>query len=83
MFGCEEEHNKFWCSGEKTKRRGVGIPIREDLVVDVIQVERINSRIMKIKIVMGKKVGNIFSIYAPQVGRPEAEKEDSGICCTT
>ena len=49
----------------------------------MIQVERINSRIMKIKIVMGKKVGNIFSIYAPQVGRPEAEKEDSGICCTT
>ena len=30
---------------------------------------------MKIKIVMGKKVGNISSVYAPQVGRPETEKE--------
>ena len=29
---------------------------------------------MKIKIVMGKKVGNIFLVYAPQVGRSEAEK---------
>ena len=53
----------------------MGILVRENVVEDVIQVERINSRIMKIKIVMGKKVGNIFSVYAPQVGRPEAEKE--------
>ena len=53
----------------------MGILVREDLVMDLIQVGRINLRIMKIKIVMGKKVGNIFSVYAPQVDRPEAEKE--------
>ena len=53
----------------------MGILVREDLVEDVIQVERINSQIMKIKIVMGKKVQNIFSVYAPQVDRPEAERE--------
>ena len=42
---------------------------------DVIQIERINSQIMKIEIVKGKKSGNIFLVYAPLVGRPEAEKE--------
>ena len=30
---------------------------------------------MKIKIVTENKIGNIFSVYAPQVDRPEAEKE--------
>ena len=30
---------------------------------------------MKIEIVKGKKSGNIFLVYAPLVGRPEAEKE--------
>ena len=30
---------------------------------------------MKKKIVMGKNVWNILSVYAPQVDRPEAEKE--------
>ena len=29
---------------------------------------------MKIKMVVGRKIWNIFSIYAPQVGRPEQEK---------
>ena len=30
---------------------------------------------MKIKIVMRKKIWNIFSVYVPQVDRPETEKE--------
>ncbi|KAK3876473.1 hypothetical protein Pcinc_018758 [Petrolisthes cinctipes] len=74
MFGCGEERYKLWWSGEKKKVGGVGILVRENLVVDVIQVERINARIIKIKIIMERKVANIFSVYA-QVGRPEEEKE--------
>ena len=58
----------------KKKRGGVGLLVREHLVENVIQVERINSR-MRIKVVMEKKVGIIFSVYAPQVGRPKAQKE--------
>ena len=41
----------------------------------MIQVEKKYSRIIKIKIAMGKKIGNIFSVYVPQVGSPEAEKD--------
>lgn len=74
LFGCGEECYKFWWAGEK-KKAGVGLLVREDLVEDVIQVERINARIIKMKIVVGRKVMNIFSVYVPQVGRPEEEKE--------
>ena len=74
MFGDGEERYKFWWSGGKGED-GVGILIREDLVEDVLQVDRINPRIIKMKIVMGRKVANIFSVYAPQVGRPQDEKE--------
>ena len=42
MFGCKEECYKLWWSGEKKKRGGLGILTQEDLVEDVIQVERIN-----------------------------------------
>ena len=61
-------------SGGQEKRGDVGILVREDLMEVLIQVKIINSQIMKIKIVIWKKVGNVFSVYAPQVGRPEAEK---------
>ena len=41
MFGCKEERYKFWWSREKKKRGDLGILVREDLVKDVIKVERI------------------------------------------
>ena len=41
---------------------------------NVIEVHRYNDRMMSIKVVIGQKIWNVFSIYAPQVGRPEQEK---------
>ncbi|KAK3874881.1 hypothetical protein Pcinc_020200 [Petrolisthes cinctipes] len=43
----------------------------------VIEVIRWDDRMMKIKLVVGEKVLNIFSVYryAPQQGRPDEEKE--------
>ena len=42
---------------------------------DVIQIERISARLLKMKIVIGRKVVNIFSAYASQVGRSDEEKD--------
>ena len=49
--------------------------MQSDLVDSVIEVIRYNDRIIKIKMVLGKRVYHIFSVYAPQVGRPADEKE--------
>jgi hypothetical protein len=44
-------------------------------VDEVIEVERITPRILKVKMGIRKKVGHIFSVYALQAGRLEREKE--------
>ena len=60
----------IWCLQE------VGICIKSELAGSVIEVERFGDRLMKVKMVLGKTVFLIFSIYAPQVGRSEEEKEN-------
>ena len=37
----------------------------------VVDVVRVNERIMYVKLVIGKQIGNIVSAYAPQVGLRE------------
>ena len=74
MLRCGNANYKFWWSGEK-KPGGVGILVKEDLFEDAIMMERVNDRIIKIQMVLGQKVCNIFSVYAPQAGRTEDEKE--------
>ena len=76
MLGCGDEKYKLWWSGEKSKRGGVGIMVKEDLEGHVMEVNRVNSRIMYIKMVVGAQKINIFSLYAPQAGRTEEEKAE-------
>jgi hypothetical protein len=75
VFGDDTERYKFWWSGEKKEKRGgVGILLRGDLEKDVVEVQRMSSRIMSIKMILGGKVCHVVSSYAPQGGRPEEEK---------
>ena len=74
-LGTGDAKYKLWYSGNDYGTNGVGLLLHIDLVDNVIEVERFNDRIMKIKMVLGKRVYHIFSAYAPQVGRPAEEKE--------
>ena len=75
VFGSSNEKYKLWYSGNSDGEHGVGIMVRDDLADDVIEVERSDNRMMKIKMVLGRKLVQIFSIYAPQSGRSVQEKE--------
>ena len=75
-FGSNEEKYKFWYSGNTVGTNGVGIPVRSELAERVLEVERYNDRLMKIRMVLGKGVCHIFSAYAPQVGLTTQEKEE-------
>ncbi|XP_066927938.1 uncharacterized protein, partial [Clytia hemisphaerica] len=66
---------KFFCCGDDTGYGGVGILLEEALIKNVISVERINSRIMYIRIMIEKSIIRFFSVYAPQTGLPEPEKD--------
>ena len=77
MVGGGGDGFKLWWAGEQGQRRGgVGVMMREEMMDKVVKVERVSPRIMKICVVMGSEVCQIFSVYAPQSGRPEREREE-------
>ena len=41
----------------------------------VVRVEMHSERIMVLKMVLGDRLLNVFSVYAPHSGRPDEEKE--------
>ena len=59
---------KLWYSGGYRGRNGVGILVDENLREYVVDVRRVNDRMMFIKLVVGRHVVNVVSAYAPQVG---------------
>ena len=76
VIGSNNEKYKLWYSGDQAGEHGVGIIVKHELADDVIEVVRYDSRCMKIKMVIGRKVAQVFSIYAGQIGRPAQEKEE-------
>jgi hypothetical protein len=72
--GGGEEKYKFWYSGNKDGRGGVGIFVRYGLVEDVVQVVRTSDQVIRIEMVFGGRVYRIFSVYAPQAGRGAHER---------
>ena len=72
----EAQRYKFWWSGNIRKTNGVGILLKEELVENVISVERTDDRIMKIVVMLGENVVHLFSVYAPQSGRTVEEKQE-------
>ena len=73
-IGSNQDKYKLWWSGNNNRQSGVGLMIQEAMVENVIEIERTNDRIMKAKLVLGKEIVHIFSVYAPQSGRPHEEK---------
>jgi exonuclease III len=67
-FGSGEGKYKFWYSGNEDGRNGVGILMWQGLAENVIEVVRHSHRMMRVKMMLGEVVYEIFSVYAPQRG---------------
>ena len=74
----EGRRYKFFWQGCNKGTAGVGVFIAEILVDSVVNVVRVNERIMYVKLVIGKQIVNIVSAYAPQVGLSVEEKDAFG-----
>ena len=61
--------------GSTNTRNGVGIAISERFRDAVKDVERYDDRLMKLTIVTSERTIHVFTAYAPQTGRSEAEKD--------
>ena len=68
--GCEEGYKFLWM-GEKDKSGVVGI-----LEKEIMEVKRITTRIIKIKLVLEENLIHVISVYAPQGGKTQEEKEE-------
>eukprot|EP00057_Strongylocentrotus_purpuratus_P003042 XP_003725801.1 PREDICTED: uncharacterized protein LOC100892561 [Strongylocentrotus purpuratus] len=66
---------KFYWQGKDDGTARVGIVISETWVTQVISMDRISERAMALKLVIGSKLINILSVYAPQSGRTQEEKD--------
>ena len=66
---------KFYWSGNSEGTNGVGILLAKKWTGNVYEVQRISDRIILLKLIIGKTVFTLASVYAPQQGRSKAEKE--------
>ena len=53
-----------------------GILVANKWVDKVIEVRRVNERMMVIRVMVDKSILNLASVYAQQVGRTNEEKEE-------
>ena len=53
---------------------GVGVIIDKQLLDDAVEVSRKGDRILLVKLVLGKEIFNVISVYAPQVELDESNK---------
>ncbi|ESN94252.1 hypothetical protein HELRODRAFT_68656 [Helobdella robusta] len=70
-----EKYKLFW-NGQKTAKNVVGIFVKKPLAQEVLDIKRINSRLMWIKLRLEKQTMIIFPAYAPQTGKSEEMKND-------
>ena len=76
VFGEGEEGYKYLWMGED-KRGGVGILIRKELEkkMVIVEVNRISTRIIKIKLILGENLMHVISAYATQQGKMQEKKK--------
>lgn len=74
LKGKNSKFKFFYCS-QQSGLGGAGILIAESWVNQVCEVQRISDRIILIKLIIGKSVLALVSVYAPQVGLPPEAKQ--------
>ena len=74
IAGKDSKYKLYW-SGCQQGTGGVGILLAEKWVDKVYSVERFTDRIMLLRLIIGSVIFSFFSLYAPQAGLPEAQKE--------
>ncbi|MBJ3377360.1 hypothetical protein JGC18_24970 [Salmonella enterica subsp. enterica serovar Typhimurium] len=76
MIGEKGSRYKLYWQGTNQGNAGVGILIAEKWSDKVVEVKRVNERIVIVKMVIGVKLVNVVSAYAPQSGRSDDEKDE-------
>ena len=65
---------KLWYTGRDRNHNGMGVVINKQLLEDVVEVRRKGDRILLVKLILGKEIFNVISVYVPQVRLDESSK---------
>jgi len=76
IIGGIESGYKFYWQGNKQGNAGVGIFVARKWIDNIVEVKRVNEQIIAIKLIIGARLLNIVSAYAPHSGRSNEEKDD-------
>ena len=76
MLGAIGRRYKFFWQGCNKGIAGVGVFIAERCIDSVVEVVRVNERIMYVKLMIEKQIVNTVSAYAPQASLSAEEKDD-------
>ena len=74
ITGKDTQYKLFWI-GNQEGNGGVSVMLAEKWIQKVIHVNRVNDRLMLLKVLVGKRVVTIISTYAPQQGLRDDAKE--------
>ena len=76
MLTGKDSRYKFFWNGNKDGTGGVGLVLAEKWIDKVFDVKRFSDRVMLVKLILGMSVVTFFSVYAPQSGLPDSEKNN-------
>ena len=65
---------KLWYTSKDRNRNEVGVIIDKQLLENVVEVKRKGERILLLKLILGREIFNVISVYAPQVVLDELSK---------
>ena len=69
------KYKLFW-KGCSEGVSGVGVIVSEEFIDKVVEVTRVNERLMMVKLIVGKCLMNVVAAYASQTGRGQGEKDN-------
>ena len=73
MWGIQGRKYELWWSGNHEGYGGVGVLTKEELFDKVVEVRRVNDRVMSLAIVLVEEVARVVLAYAPHSGIPMKE----------
>ena len=75
MLGMVGRRYKLWWSGKLDGVGSVGVMVEEELCEEMMEVKRINDRVLTLIVVFEEDVLRLICGYAPQCGRCLEEKQ--------
>ena len=65
---------KLFSMGCEKGIHGVGILVTDKWIEKALDVKRVSERLMLVRVIVGRSVLNVISVYAPQMGKSKVEK---------